>query len=130
METAEEKQARKAAFRMLIEALGEQGNRDATNMIYLLVEAYTLAFAQRHFERAKQLHETSGMLRPDGQPRTLGGIWFVLVKDEIGPKEFRRVTLGAWGRNKWRQKRREARVAKLAAVDMQSREIETHGAIA
>jgi len=109
--------AEKLAFRAVVAELGERG-ADTLDQIWLLTTAYGFAFVCRHVERAKEVQAAGGMRRADnGQPRTLGGIFFQVVKSELGPEQFRAVTLSHWRRAKLRRKRWLARKAAQAQAE-------------
>ena len=50
-------------------------------------EERALALLQQALEREQQ----GGLLLPDGKRRTLGGVFFGLVKEQVSPEECRQV---------------------------------------
>lgn len=77
-----------AAARELADALGET-DPDARNSIRRIVLQMGLAFALEHMERALLLQLEGGLPRHDGRGmRTLGGTFFALVRDSVGPRRY------------------------------------------
>jgi PHAX RNA-binding domain len=77
-----------AAALAVADALGES-DATARHSIAMIVRQMGLAFALEHMERALLLQLEGGLPRHDGQGmRTLGGTFFALVRDSVGPRRF------------------------------------------
>ena len=89
------------AVQELAGALGET-TRKPRRAIWRIIRAKGVDFARRHLEEAQQVHAMGGMQRWDGQgTRTLGGVWFALVRQTMGHWEFYRVAY-TWQQNQKR----------------------------
>lgn len=91
------------ATRLIFDELGEHRNIDARDCIRRLVHAYGLEFVHEHVKRVHQVQAKGGLPRPEGGLRTLGGVFFVLVKETVGVEAYRAVTLNRWERLKQRR---------------------------
>jgi hypothetical protein len=73
--------------------LGETGHEPRL-VITRLAKALGVDFVRQHVERAKDVESQGGLLCADGTRRTLGGVFFFLVKQELGSKRFNAVVQG------------------------------------
>jgi hypothetical protein len=110
--------AEKLAFRAVLAELDER-KPDAMDQIWLVTREIGFAAVVELVERAKKVHAEGGMLRKDGQRRTLGGVWFQLVHDQLGHERFREITGTRWRRLKNRRKRWAAQDAERAAAELE-----------
>jgi hypothetical protein len=112
---AETKREHAAKVKAVVSDLGERWKLDGADTIFLLAKAYGVPFVEAFAARAKEVHAAGGLLRPDGQPRTLGGVFFALVKEELGADTVRALTGGCWGLAKRRRAHKRERMAEKAA---------------
>lgn len=102
----------KAAARAIADALGETHPR-ARNHVRRIVRGKGLAFAHEHLERALLLQVEGGLPRHDGRGmRTLGGTFFALVRETVGPSLY----AGMVFNSRDRAKRKRIFAHRLAAV--------------
>jgi PHAX RNA-binding domain len=83
----------RAVARTVAAELGETGYVPKM-MIARLAKALGVDFVQRHAERAKVVESQGGLLCGDGTRRTLGGVFFFLMRQELGSKRFNQVASG------------------------------------
>lgn len=90
------------AVRPIMAELGER-NPDACDCIRRLTRAQGIEFVSEFVERAKSVQAQGGLPRPGGGLRTLGGVFFTLVKESMGVEAYRQVVLSRWQRQRARQ---------------------------
>ena len=91
-----------AVSRRIAERLGEQGDYPL-GQIMKLVTRYGAAQVQAWLEQALAIEAQGGQQTPDGQRRTVGGVFFVQVKQQIGRRTYRKLM-----RRRLRRSRRRA----------------------
>ena len=104
------------ATHAIIDELGEQNSIDARDCIRRLVHSFGLEFVQQHVERAKQVQAEGGLPRPEGGLRSLGGVFFVVVKESVGLESYWQVSLTRRHRQTLRRERTGWRPAQPATA--------------
>ena len=117
------------ATHALIDELGERNSIDARDCIRRLVHGFGLELVQQHVERAKQVQAEGGLPRPEGGLRSLGGVFFVVMKESVGLESYLQVSLTRRDRLRLRRERSGWRPAQqaTAASSEQSEAAETPG---
>jgi hypothetical protein len=105
------------ATHALIDELGERNSIDARDCIRRLVHGFGLEFVQRHVERAKQVQAEGGLPRPEGGLRSLGGVFFVVMKESVGLESYLQVSLTRQHRLRLRRERSGWRPAQQAKAE-------------
>ena len=117
------------ATHAIIDELGERHGIDARDCIRRLVRGYGLEFVQHHVERAKQVQANGGLPRSAGGQRSLGGVFFVVVKESVGSESYLQVTLTRRQRlrlrrerSAWRSQQQTSATSKQSEVSQTSRQ--------
>jgi hypothetical protein len=84
----EQKAILDATARLLANSLGERRPYPRYS-IKRLVRAYGEEFVREYVERAQTVEAAGGLLQEDGRRRTLGGVFFWLVKQAVGMDAYR-----------------------------------------
>jgi hypothetical protein len=97
---------------VIAEALGETKSGPLTQ-IKLIIKLCGEDFAYKLLQEAQTIYAEGGMLTSNGErPRTLGGIYFYLARQQV-PKEHRStIFISQWKRAKLRREREEQKAAK------------------
>jgi len=108
------------ALREIYLALDEQ-NPDAHDCIWRVSKAMGIDFVRDCVERAKEVHAQGGLERPNGAgQRTLGGVFFVVLKETMGIEAYREITLTRYRRLVLRREKARSRYSQSTTTPSES----------